>query len=542
MHAWLAVLVLLAHQGQRSSAFNRQAQHRHNLHTARPEWSDRHYWRRLSTAENEQDPDALNSKAAKLELKRLETAAEANKEEFDALLKAKLDEWMEMKAAGILDKLGMDGASEETVVEMDAMSKRLLRRKRGTKKAAVSGSGAGAEGGPEEGGDVDGANRGVVHADDKAKVVLELTTKLETVGHSKTGTALGVQGLLNEIKDKQVEDTGLVEACLMALTKLGSNSVAVASYKQYQRWVAKGTVDDDAAFSVRFVTALFASDGLAEAGQVVMDLALADHRDIDQLKFLPGLVCRDIYASVPAGGAGAGAGEGAASNSTEAASALQASLHDLYTRMPGLPAARINVVLRALGRRRCVREIFTLIEQMRIRGPAPDDETLEFLASALVASVEEEAKARSMKDLPKPVADLPEVVFAGRSNVGKSSLVNFMVNRKALASTSATPGHTTQFHFFNVNAGRKDLPTFRLVDVPGLGYAEAEENTQVCRAQKPPRLLFTIKSITYPIHFLTTNRTRGGRCLKDTCLCEIAWALCSTWSTRGISSPPWTSR
>ena len=62
-----------------------------------------------------------------------------------------------------------------------------------------------------------------------------------------------------------------------------------------------------------------------------------------------------------------------------------------------------------------------------------------------------------------------------RSNVGKSSLVNFLVNRKTLASTSSTPGHTTQFHFFNINKDRSDyLPHFRLVDVPGLGYAETD--------------------------------------------------------------------
>jgi GTP-binding protein EngB required for normal cell division len=50
-----------------------------------------------------------------------------------------------------------------------------------------------------------------------------------------------------------------------------------------------------------------------------------------------------------------------------------------------------------------------------------------------------------------------------------------LCNRKALASTSATPGHTKQFHFFGVNVDRPEVSSFYLVDVPGLGYAEVEE-------------------------------------------------------------------
>ncbi|MCY3824674.1 MAG: ribosome biogenesis GTP-binding protein YihA/YsxC [Nitrospinae bacterium] len=64
-----------------------------------------------------------------------------------------------------------------------------------------------------------------------------------------------------------------------------------------------------------------------------------------------------------------------------------------------------------------------------------------------------------------PRADLPEIAFAGRSNVGKSSLINFLTNRKSLAKTSATPGKTQLVNFFGVD-GR-----FNLVDLPGYGYA-----------------------------------------------------------------------
>ena len=64
-----------------------------------------------------------------------------------------------------------------------------------------------------------------------------------------------------------------------------------------------------------------------------------------------------------------------------------------------------------------------------------------------------------------PPADLPEVAFAGRSNVGKSSLLNALTGRKALARTSNTPGRTRQLNFFDL--GRRLM----LADLPGYGYA-----------------------------------------------------------------------
>jgi GTP-binding protein len=75
--------------------------------------------------------------------------------------------------------------------------------------------------------------------------------------------------------------------------------------------------------------------------------------------------------------------------------------------------------------------------------------------------------APGLKFLPDP--DYPEIAFAGRSNVGKSSLLNALTNRKALARTSNTPGRTQELNFFEVGQ-----PTqIRLVDMPGYGFAEA---------------------------------------------------------------------
>ncbi len=68
-----------------------------------------------------------------------------------------------------------------------------------------------------------------------------------------------------------------------------------------------------------------------------------------------------------------------------------------------------------------------------------------------------------------PDADLDEIAFAGRSNVGKSSLINALFNQKKLAKTSSTPGRTQQLNFFNFDN------KLYLVDLPGYGYAKAPE-------------------------------------------------------------------
>ncbi len=80
---------------------------------------------------------------------------------------------------------------------------------------------------------------------------------------------------------------------------------------------------------------------------------------------------------------------------------------------------------------------------------------------------------------------LPEVAFAGKSNVGKSSLINALMMRKSLARTSAQPGKTQTINFYNIN---KEI---YLVDLPGYGYAKASEKEREAWGQMIERYLNT---------------------------------------------------
>ena len=83
----------------------------------------------------------------------------------------------------------------------------------------------------------------------------------------------------------------------------------------------------------------------------------------------------------------------------------------------------------------------------------------------------------------------PEIAFAGKSNVGKSSLINGLLNRKSLARTSATPGKTQTINFYNVN------DEMYLVDLPGYGYAKVSEAEKIKWGQLIERYLHNSKQL-----------------------------------------------
>jgi GTP-binding protein len=101
---------------------------------------------------------------------------------------------------------------------------------------------------------------------------------------------------------------------------------------------------------------------------------------------------------------------------------------------------------------------------------AADPELEERARKLFAGPIEFLKSAPELKFLPDPTA--PEIAFAGRSNVGKSSLLNALTNRKSLARTSNTPGRTQELNIFDVGQPLQ----LRLVDMPGYGFAEAPKD------------------------------------------------------------------
>lgn len=97
--------------------------------------------------------------------------------------------------------------------------------------------------------------------------------------------------------------------------------------------------------------------------------------------------------------------------------------------------------------------------------------------------------------------DYPEVAFVGRSNVGKSSIINFITNRKHLAKTSATPGKTKLINYFLINK------KFLLVDLPGYGYAQVSKKEKTNWGEFLEEYLKTSKNLKCVYLLLDVRRT-----------------------------------
>lgn len=99
-----------------------------------------------------------------------------------------------------------------------------------------------------------------------------------------------------------------------------------------------------------------------------------------------------------------------------------------------------------------------------------------------------------------PPSDVPEIVFSGKSNVGKSSLINKVLNRKSLARVSATPGKTGTINFYN-------LTGVRLVDLPGYGYAKVSQSEKCRWAELVEGYLQSDRNISMIVQIIDMRHT-----------------------------------
>ncbi len=102
-----------------------------------------------------------------------------------------------------------------------------------------------------------------------------------------------------------------------------------------------------------------------------------------------------------------------------------------------------------------------------------------------------------------PPAILPEIAFAGRSNVGKSSLINTLIQRKRLVKTSSTPGRTRLINFFNINHN------ITFVDIPGYGYARVPNSLKKSWGPMIETYLSTRTTLNGVVIILDIRRTPG---------------------------------
>lgn len=120
-----------------------------------------------------------------------------------------------------------------------------------------------------------------------------------------------------------------------------------------------------------------------------------------------------------------------------------------------------------------------------------------------------EISAVSPKQYPKN--KLPQIVLVGKSNVGKSSFINTMINRKALARTSSEPGKTRQINFYNIDE------TFYFVDLPGYGYSKMSKQEQDKVGSFIEQYLVKSKNIALVVFLIDIrhNPTENDRLMYD---------------------------
>ena len=123
-------------------------------------------------------------------------------------------------------------------------------------------------------------------------------------------------------------------------------------------------------------------------------------------------------------------------------------------------------------------------------------EIFELANNMKITSAEFTQSIPDLKKLPSKKLNLPQVVFFGRSNVGKSSLINSLVAKKKLVKTSSSPGKTTFFNFFLINR------SFFIIDSPGYGFAKVPQKVKKEWENQFRILLSKLENLKLVVHLL----------------------------------------
>lgn len=454
--------------------------------------NDRITMKYSTTIKNNNDNNDSIEDINMMEWAALVEAEKEQKDAFEEAIRIKLKEWKDLKDSGMLNKL-----AEDPDMYDDTDNNAIRLPSSNTDKSD----------------EID--NKSVTYFQEKYNNIISKkrsTLKASLLSTTKSSSLpLSLYQLLNEMKDKEQYDTILIQNIIISLVKNDDTNYSISAINLYKKFLNENIVDNNSPrFLMSVVLACFLSNNVKN-GDIIMNNLINDNiYKIDD--FLPAIVCRaigdchdnnSIIKSISSSSSTndskksslgrllskkrdndivkvrAKDSDTTTTMDPEEAKAKQSHrvsvLTELKTNIRKYPVDEVNKVVRMLGRYQYIDEVFSLIDVMNTNiNTNANEETYEFLTNSLVYTVDETAKASAMTELPN-VSNAPEILFAGRSNVGKSSLVNFLVNRKALASTSATPGHTRQFHFFHINKNYENVPSFYFVDVPGLGYAEAED-------------------------------------------------------------------
>jgi hypothetical protein len=340
-------------------------------------------------------------------LRVLEEAGERDKENFQLLINQKLEEWREMKKLGILDKLSSGGVVYlEDVLEAEEMSSKLLK---GRKKKAPSLFTSTTI--------VDSTNNTIVFQQAKAprlnftsfqdlssetseKIEDEWKRKIQAV--KKDG--LGLYNIYNEMKDKKVPSTPLVQQELLRqLAKVGTKKHLKAVLLAYLSCLpvilqeASVQHTEQREFLLEVLLSSAASNSEETARECQATLLQSNEELLSQLSITDRhmrivSLCLSIRKLTK-------------EDSEEFQELFREFLTDLHT----FNIENINIVLRLLGKQRRIQEIFSLCAAMRLQKVRMNSESHEFLAAALVKSVEKGKVATAMKELPVVDGNLPEV-------------------------------------------------------------------------------------------------------------------------------------